>query len=137
MGRAAFLAVTAALLLLAIFNFAGNVDIHVMRMGNWYIAFVCAMLGTIMVLAVSVLLDKLKGIGGWLRYMGINSLFIMATHGYLEIQVIINWFLQKLNLLSCRYVALLQIVLLCAVECIICKLLYRALVVIERVRNEY
>lgn len=112
----------AALFLLEIFNLAGNVDIHVMRMGKWYIAFVCAILGTIVVLTVSILLDKIKGISGWLRYMGSNSLFIMATHDYFKIRVIIDWFLQKLNLLSCRYTVLLQIVLLCLVECIICKL---------------
>ena len=123
-GSAICVAIFATLLLLMIFNLAGNVDIHVMRMGEWYIAFVCAVLGTIMVLGVSILLDKVKGVGEWLRYMGINSLFIMVTHSYLEIPVIINWFLQNFNLLSCRNIALLQIALLCVVECIICKLCF-------------
>lgn len=109
-------------LLLLIFKSAGNVDIHVMRMGKWYVAFVCAILGTIMVFGVSMLLDSIKGIRWLFRYMGINSMFIMATHSYLKIASIITWILQKLNLFICRYVVLLQIVLLIIVECILCKL---------------
>lgn len=121
---AACAAVVTALLLFMLFHFAGEIDIHVIKMGSWYIAFVCAVLGTIMTLAVSMLLDKIKGIGALFRYMGIHSLFIMATHNYFEISQVINWLLQKLNLLSWRYVRLLQIFLLCVVECILCKICF-------------
>lgn len=93
-----------------------------MRMGKWDIAFVCAVLGTIMVLAVSILLDSAKGAGRWLRYMGINSLFIMATHIDFRVNVFVHWILSKLGLMTYRYVAFIQIVLLCLIECILCRL---------------
>lgn len=138
-GGMIYVAVLTALLLLLFSNLAGNVDIHVMEMGKWYIAFMNAMLGTIMVFAISIMLDKVKGIGECLRYMGINSLFIMATHNDFKIQVIINWFLQKLNILTCRYIVLLQVVLLCIVEYIMCRLfsayVERAIDRIARKRN--
>lgn len=109
-------------LLLLIYRFVGDVDIHIMKMGNWSIAFACAMLGFLAVLSVSVLIDKVGGIRESLRYIGINSLFIMATHDYFKIRVLINWLLLKLGLLECQYTVLLQIVLLIAVECMLCKL---------------
>lgn len=115
-------AALAALFLFFIFNFAGNVDIHIMRMGNWFIAFICAIFGFMAVFGVSILLDKVVGIRELLYYIGINSLFIMATHDYLKIREIINWVLQNLNLLERQYTVLLQIVLLIGTECILCKL---------------
>ena len=115
-------AVPAILLLLLIFNFAEDVDIHIMRMGNWRVAFACAILGFIAVFGISILLDKVFGIRELLCYIGINSLFIMATHDYLKIRALIDWLLQKLNLMDRQYTVLLQIVLLIAIECMLCKL---------------
>ena len=111
----------ALIFLLCIFRFTGNVDIHWVRMGNWPIAFVCAILGFIAVFGFSVLLDKVIVIRELLRYIGINSLFIMATHDYLKIMDVINRILHRLNLLEHQYTVLLQISLLIAIECILCK----------------
>ena len=115
----------AALFLRLLFRRAGYIDIHVMWMGNWPIAFVCAILGFIVVFGISILIDKV-GVGRILfRYLGINSLFIMATHEYLNIKLIIDWLLQKLNLMDRQYTVLLQIVLLIAIECMFCKAIKR------------
>lgn len=115
-------ALLAVLFLLLIFRYAGNVDIHIMRMGNWSIAFVCAILGFTAVFGASLLLDKVGVISRLLSYMGIHSLFIMATHDYLKIRVIVDRVLQALDLLNRQYTVLLQIILLIVIECTLCKI---------------
>lgn len=115
----------AALLLRILFRRAGYIDIRVMWLGNWPVAFACALLGTIMVFGTGILLDTVDKVGvirRLLHYMGINSLFIMATHEYLNIKLIVNWILEKVNLMGHRYTILLRILLLIAVECVLCKL---------------
>ena len=112
----------ALILLLCIFRFGGNVNIHVVRMGNWPIAFVCAILGFAAVFGISILLDRVRGIRELLCYLGTHSLFIMATHEYLKIKDVIYLCLLKLNLLNPQNSVLLQILVLIIIECILCKL---------------
>lgn len=118
----AYITLCTLIFLLYTFRFAGDVDVHLVRMGNWPIAFVCALFGFVAVLGVGVLLDSIPGIRNFFRFIGINSLFIMATHDYLKVMDIINRILKRLNLLEHQYSVLLRVVLLIVVECMLCKL---------------
>lgn len=112
----------ATLLLRVLFRRAGYIDIRVVWLGNWPFVFTCAIFGTIVVLGISILIDKIGIIRRLFLYMGDNSLFIMATHEYLNVKLIVNWVLQKVNLMDRHYTVLLRIILLVAIECVLCKL---------------
>lgn len=114
--------VFATLLLRVLFRRAGYIDIRVMWLGNQPIAFICAILGFVVVFGAGILIDKISGIRRFFCYLGINSLFIMATHGYLNINFIAEWGMRKLNLWDRQYTVLLQIITMIITECILCKL---------------
>ncbi len=108
------------ILLLLLFRCAGEIDIHIMRMGNWYAAVLCAVLGTAAVLGISILADKSGGPGRFLQFLGNHSLFIMATHNYFEIREgIVEQLLFKLGLLPAAVISL-EFLCMVGIEWILC-----------------
>lgn len=112
----------AVLLLRVLFRRAGYIDVRVMWLGRPSIALICAVLGTTAVFGTGILLERAGIIARFIRYLGINSLFIMATHGYLNINFIAEWGMHKLGLWDRQYTALLQIITMIITECVLCKL---------------
>lgn len=69
------------------FFFDETIDLNMRLYGNWWISTLQALLGTYLTLSISCLLQRYGKLGKVVAYLGMNSLFIMIFHSWIESKI--------------------------------------------------
>jgi fucose 4-O-acetylase-like acetyltransferase len=96
-------------------------DIHKAVINNPLVFIIGSVLGEIFVIAISIVLSKLKRVGEFIAYIGRNSLIIMVTHKELYINYIVYLVLRELNL-GGKLTSIFTLVIVLCIELLIIKI---------------
>lgn len=101
---------------------AGQADMHRMELGVWWLNLVISFTGTVSVICFSTVIKKCEWLKRGLCFFGVNSLFIMLTHEYLQIKKLLNLFLNTVLMIEYESMVhiVLQTLILIAIEIVLC-----------------
>lgn len=91
-------AILGFIFLFSLCRYTQGIDYHYSKIGLFPITFITSVAGIVLVLSCSCIVVKLKYLKAVLLFFGQNSLFIMATHEYFGIKVLINMLLRNAGL---------------------------------------
>jgi len=85
-----FITVISSVVWLALAKFVGTVDIHIMNFDSPATMLVTSVSGSLMVIGICSLLKNIKVLQIFMSFWGRNSMFIMLTHEYFQIRLLIG-----------------------------------------------
>lgn len=98
----------------------GNVDVHVLRLGNPTMLLLSSLAGVVGVMCLSKLALSNRLGKRMLIYIGVNSSLIMVTHEYFKIKDLLSLVLGNCVNVNSNIYVIFEIILLIIIECCIC-----------------